>query len=61
MYRDSQNHIVNIRYIFILTVIELHPKAVYNYTTQDDVSPQNFEAVNVLCSFTSSQETLIFS
>jgi len=55
MYGDSQNHILNSRYIFTLNVIELHPKAVYNYTTQNDVSSQNYEAVNVLCLFTSSQ------
>jgi len=61
MYGDSQNHILNSRYIFTLTVTELHPKAVYNYTTQDDVSSQSYEAVNVLCFFTSSQKTLLFS
>jgi len=61
MYGDSQNHILNRRYIFTLTLIELHPKAVYNYTTQDDVLSQNYEVVNVLCFFTSSQETFLFS
>jgi len=45
----------------MLTVIELHPKAVYNYTTQDDVSSQKYEAVNVLSFFTLSEQTLLFS
>jgi hypothetical protein len=41
LYGDAHNNIPNIGYIATLAGIELHQKAVYNYTAQYDASSQN--------------------